>query len=220
MTPRSVRRAAGPASGLSVLEVAVATTIFAVVLAITGAGLVRAHGAWRGTAARVDAERRGDAVLERVVTRLTDCGGTTITGSLAPPTGASTITFREVDGWNAGAAVWGAVTTLAWEPDPQDAENGRDDDGDGLVDEGQVVWRSGTGSDEKVSVLVQGVANRLQGEVGGNGLDDNGNGLVDERGLSFDRVGPRLTIRLTLERLGADGVRVHESRQATIRLDG
>ncbi|MCA9322374.1 MAG: hypothetical protein KDB53_16650, partial [Planctomycetes bacterium] len=39
------------------------------------------------------------------------------------------------------------------------------------------------------------VQNLLQGEVL-NGLDDNGNGLADERGLSFERDGVRLLVRV------------------------
>ena len=207
-------------AGLSVVEIAVASTIFAVVLGIVGAGIVRAHGAWRGTSARRDAERRAATSLERIVARLTDCGGATITATLAPPSGGSAITYRERKGWASNAPVYGELITIAWETDPGDAQNGADDDRDGIVDEGQVAITIGTGSATKKAVLVQNVANRLENEVGGNSADDNGNGLVDERGFSIDRVGPRLTIRLTVERMGPDKVRVLETAQTTIRLDG
>ena len=207
-------------AGVSVVEIAVATTIFAGVLAIAGAGILRAHGAWRGTSARVDAERRASAALERIVARLTDCDGSTVTATMPPPSGASSITYRERKGWNAGAPVWGEVTTIAWEADPSDPQNGSDDDKDGLVDEGQATIQVGTGTAAKRSVLAQGVADRLEGEKAGNGTDDNSNGLLDERGLSFDRVGTRLTIRLTVERRGPDGSFTRETAQTTIRLDG
>lgn len=218
--PGRTVRARRRQTGLSVVEIAVASTIFVVVLGIVGSGILRAHGAWQGTAGRRDAERRASTSLEKIVARLTDCGGTTITTTMAPPAGSSTITYRERKGWTSGAPVWGDITTIAWESDPGDPQNGSDDDRDGIVDEGQVVIRIAAAGGEKSAVLVQNVANRLERENGGNGLDDNGNGLVDERGLSFDRVGPRLTIRLTVERVGPDKVRVLETAQTTIRLDG
>jgi hypothetical protein len=189
------------------------------VLGIAGAALFRSRSAWSGSVARVDAERRAASALERITAVLADCGGTTITGSLAPPAGASTVTFRERTGWNAGTVVWGPVVSLSWESDPMDPENGADDDRDGLVDEGQVVWQSGTAPDVMRTVLVQDVAGRLEGETGGNGLDDNGNGLVDERGFSLDLDGGRLTVRLTISAVGPDGNRTTQTARSVLRID-
>ena len=122
-------------------------------------------------------------------------------------------------GWNAGAVVYGDVTTIQWEPDTRDAQNGIDDDKDGLVDEGRVTWRSGTGPSSKSAVLVNNVANRLEGEIGGNNLDDNGNGLVDERGLSFVLEGGRLTVRVTVEKKERDGSVRKETTTSQLRID-
>jgi hypothetical protein len=76
-----------------------------------------------------------------------------------------------------------------------------DNDGDGRIDEGQVVWIENPGiPGERRMVWARNVADLLEGELD-NDADDNGNGLVDERGLSFEAVGDVLTIRLTCERL-------------------
>jgi len=204
---------------MTVLEMTISSAVLVVVLSIAAAAIVRAHETAGGIAVRSETERRASAALERVTALLADCAGTTVAGNVAPPAGASSITFRERTGWNAGSVVYGDVTTIQWEPDPIDPENGADDDGDGLTDEGQIMWRTGSGPSAKSAVLVQNVANRLEGETGGNNLDDNGNGLVDERGLSFVLEGGRLTVRITVERKDRDGQVRRETTRSELRID-
>ena len=73
--------------------------------------------------------------------------------------------------------------------DPDEVDDGQDNNGNGLIDEGRIVWTRNVGApDERSVVLCHQVREYLEGEVP-NGLDDNGNGLVDEKGLSFERNG-------------------------------
>ncbi|MEQ1892117.1 MAG: hypothetical protein ABL998_06210 [Planctomycetota bacterium] len=51
-----------------------------------------------------------------------------------------------------------------------------------------------------------------------DGDDDNGNGLVDEEGLSFERTGGRLVIRLSLESLDSNGNSLVRTVQTSVRL--
>ena len=93
------------------------------------------------------------------------------------------------------------------QPDPADPDNGLDDDGDGFVDECEVVLVENRGTaDETRTVLVRRVQELLQGELP-NGADDNGNGLVDERGFCIEQIsdGAGVTIRLTVLRRRPEG---------------
>jgi len=88
---------------------------------------------------------------------------------------------------------------------PRGEESFLDNNGNGLVDEGRLVLRRNPGAaSEQVTVLLTGVAEFLEGEIGGNLIDDNGNGLVDEPGFCLV-VGGQITAHLTLLRPGPDG---------------
>jgi hypothetical protein len=97
-------------------------------------------------------------------------------------------------------------------------DNGLDDNGNGLVDEGVIVWTENPGLvDERRVIRSHWVREYLEGELP-NGLDDNGNGLRDERGLCFSIEGDVLTIRITLERRDDDG-RIHtKTVQTSVRV--
>jgi len=97
-----------------------------------------------------------------------------------------------------------------------ESDNGVDDDGDGLVDEGTLVLvQDSGGAGEKTITLANGVSEYLEGELP-NGIDDNGNGLIDERGVTFERVGRDLRMHLTLEGLDREGRKVTRTLETTI----
>lgn len=206
-------------SGLSALEMVVSTAILVVVLGISAGTIVRATSTQAAAVSRNEIERRSAAAIERLAALVADCGGSTIVGVATLPSGTDSLTFRPRAAWSSGAVQYGPPLTVQWEIDPAETANGSDDDGDGFVDEGRVVWQSGTVGALKRTVLVQNVAAWLEGETGGNNLDDNGNGVVDERGLSFVAGNGSLTVRLTVLRRGADGQVLQETTQAVLRLD-
>lgn len=89
--------------------------------------------------------------------------------------------------------------------EPGESDDGIDNDGNGLVDEGMlVVLQDAGGADELVTVIAHDVREYLEDELP-NGIDDNANGLIDERGVTFERIGNELRIHLTLEAIGRDG---------------
>jgi hypothetical protein len=89
--------------------------------------------------------------------------------------------------------------------EPSETDNGADDDGDGLIDEGMIEFTRDLGAGtERIVRWARGVREYLAGE-NPNVADDNANGLTDERGLSFSLTGRILTIRLTLQAVGAKG---------------
>src|SRR5262249_20398121 len=119
--------------------------------------------------------------LDDVAERLLAADFTSLTPPpVAPPGSASTVDFQCDRGFQNGAVVWGPVERLTFESDPLDPENGIDDDGDGLVDEGRLVWIENPGGPGgRRTVLCSWVSAALEGEIPGNGIDDNGNGLID-----------------------------------------
>ena len=145
--------------------------------------------------------------LNQIARHLTGAGLTTLDPTPEAPFGSDSIRFERVEGWTAGAPVWSAEAELRFEYEPGEDDNGVDDDGDGLIDEGQVVWTRRRGeADEQSTVVVRSVAEFLEGEEE-DGDDTNGNGLEDERGFCFELRGSELLVRLTVERLDPAGNR-------------
>jgi len=196
------------------VETPIALSGTAIIVGLAAIGTTRAFGTWRGTVTATEVEFAANAATDLIVGNLADAGLTTIADDLSAPVGGSSVTFRVRNGIASGAVTWGAETTIAWESDPGDARDGVDNDGDGLVDEGQVVM---TDDDRGTVVLVRNVPEFLDGETADNS-DENGNGLIDEQGLSFELDGRRLQIRLTLSKVGADGELVTRSVETSLRL--
>ncbi len=204
----------GSRAGLSLFEVMVAVTGTLVVFGLVATGTTRAFDTWKGTVSGTEVERTANNAMDRMVATLADAGLTTIADDLSAPTGGSEFSFQVRKGYTAGAVTWGPVTKIAWVPDPGDARDNVDNDGDGLVDEGEVVMSDATG---RHVVIVRNVAEFLDGETEDN-TDENGNGLTDEQGLSFEIEGRRLHIRMTLAKVGADGETVTRSAESVLRL--
>ena len=114
-----------------------------------------------------------------------------------------------------GGLGWETIR-LEFQYDEGESDNGADDNGNGLVDEGRVVLTRAVGTAEENSVvLCRSVREYLEGEEP-NGSDDNGNGLVDEKGFCFTLDGDLLMVRLTIERLNADKHLVSETTYSGI----
>jgi hypothetical protein len=114
--------------------------------------------------------------------------------------------------------VYEPTATIGFEYDPGEVDDGVDNNGNGLIDEGQVVLTRGVGTGNAVrSVLVDGVAELLEGEVL-NADDDNGNLMDDETGFCLQRIGSVLTIRLTLEDKAEDGTVTRRTMETSIRM--
>lgn len=191
---------------MSLIGVAVGLTLLGVVtLAAASLGVSGAR-TFRTGSVRTDLDARGSRALQRISQELRAAGAQSLVGFPQTPLFDEGITFDVVRG------ITRADGTLDWMPCriqfeyfDGELDDGVDNNGNGLVDEGQVVlvheWN--TGDDRRV-VLCTGVREYLEGESL-DAADENGNQLVDERGLCFEMDGRRLTVRLTLEKLDPDG---------------
>jgi hypothetical protein len=151
-------------------------------------------------------ESLASQTLDQIANRLRCSQLDTMTPVLAAPFSSPQVDFQPSVGIAAGATVWGPIERIGFEYDPGDPDDGADNDGDGFVDEGRVVWTQDVGgAGERSIVWSNGVSEFLRGETL-NVLDDNGNGLLDERGLCFVFDGTSLIVRLTLQARDASGV--------------
>jgi Tfp pilus assembly protein PilW len=191
--------------GTTIVEFAVATFILALIL--SAIGLVSRSGtkSFRKSAFDAALENRARIALATLAEELEKAGSTTLVGLPAAPLWTDAFSFDEVQAVSSadGSVTW-SPSRLQFEYEPGETNNGADDNGNGLVDEGRIVlvrYRGQAG--EMHVVLARWVSEYLQGETG-NGADDNGNGLVDEHGVCFSRSGSTIGIRLALQRRDAD----------------
>jgi type II secretory pathway pseudopilin PulG len=202
---------------LTLLEVLVAVSLLGVVLGVPTMLLLSGSRTYAIETASSDASEALRTGIARIATRLE----TAVSGSLTPPPPAATHTldYNRSNGYAGGAVALGPLERIQFENSPGDPNDGLDNDGDGLVDEGRAVWIENPGqATERRVTLVDWVAEAQAGELLGNNLDDNGNGLVDEGGLSLEYDANRVTVRLTVQRPGPEGSIITRSMQRTIAL--
>ena len=195
----------GGRAGFSLWEIALALTLMALVMGSSMTAMQSGSRIFRRYSSDSRLVGHGASAIARIVEELFAAREASLTPQAAAPLGSDFLEFLASAEWKNGALEWDAPTRIAFEPGAGEVDvNGVDDDGDGLVDEGRVVLvRNLDRPNEQRVVVVEGLAPLLEGETA-NGADDNGNGLVDERGLSFQRAGDTLIVRLTLQGLGPD----------------
>ena len=193
--------ASHPRAGFTLIELAICSVILVTLLG----SLALFSGRSTDTLGTGTAQAELDARLRQTLARITDellsSGFAVITPAATPPKGAEALTYRKSAGAVNGAIKWGSTQRLAFVYETGEVNDGTDNNGNGLVDEGTLEWTLDVGTpEERTVVLCHGVSEHPPGELE-NGGDDNGDGLVDEHGLSFERVGDALRVSLTLERL-------------------
>jgi hypothetical protein len=130
--------------------------------------------------------------------------------------GSPTLTFRNPVGLNGDVIDWGDQISLGFEYAAGEADDGLDNNGNGLVDEGELVLtRDPGGADEQRVVLCRNVSEFGEGETL-NGADDNGNLVVDEAGFNVQRTGDILSIRLTVETMSSTGELIRRSTETSL----
>ena len=168
---------------------------------------------------RTELQARASRLMERVLRAVHEADRDSLAGLPMAPVPLSGFTYdepqsvSELDG-----TVTEAAMRIQLEYEPGDPNDGVDNDGDELVDEGRVVLIRDFGQPGQLqTVLCSGVRELLEGELP-NGADDNGNGLIDERGLCVTWDGARMAVRVTLEKLDARGRSIVHSLESDARV--
>jgi prepilin-type N-terminal cleavage/methylation domain-containing protein len=210
------RRKTGTRSGMTLLEISIALAIFTAFATSAFLSVSASTHSYRveGVSARLD--RRARDAVKQVCARLRLADADSVAAVTAPAS-LSTLDFECGIGWVNNAPAFGLPERIAFEQDPNDADDGADNDGDGLVDEGRLVWIEAVGTaSERRTVLTTDVSEMLEGEIDANGTDDNGNDLIDEPGFCLEFVGSHVVVRLTLEELDHLGNRIRRSATRSV----
>src|SRR5262249_30668064 len=193
-TPRISR------AGMTLMEVVLGMSLFCAFASSAFLAIEASAHSYRTETTAAHLDFLAHQALDDVCDQLRAADFASITPPPAPaPSSASSLDYQDALGFKNGAVEWGPVQRLAFEQDPSDPQDGVDNDGDGLIDEGRLVWIENPGGAGRRTVLCSQVASSLEGEIPGNGIDDNGNGLIDERGFCIEYTGTRAVAWITLE---------------------
>ena len=206
--------------GMTVVEVVVAMTIFTLVLGLVGLATLSGQEAYKVGMNVSQLENQARRTVDRIADEILEAGARWVVPQPTAPLGDSALNYRRNEGFAGGNIVWSSPRVIRFQYAAGEVDDGVDNDGNGLIDDGVVVMvRDDGGPNQQTTVLTRWVAELLQGELS-NGADDNGNGLQDEQGLSFeyDPVQQRLTVRLTLERPDAEGRIATSTVQTSVRV--
>ncbi|MBL8862445.1 MAG: type II secretion system protein [Planctomycetes bacterium] len=205
-------------AGFTLVESLIAAAMLGIVLSAVGLTVLSGKEHFRHGMTAAALEGRTARLLDRIVAEVLWAGADTLPVQPTAPLGASEIEFRVCNGVVGGAQVWSGRTRIRLVPEPTDPWNGLDDDGDGVIDEGQVVLTRDLGGPDEVDVVLGGGVRRLLEGEQANALDDDGNGLVDEAGLSFVVQDGALTIRLSLEARDGAGRTLIRTAQTAVNM--
>jgi len=212
---KRIKRSQG---GFTLVEFSVSILVMTTFLG--AAILVTESGSKAVDRARVETEleNRLRRVLDRSADELMSTGQAVLFPDPAGDEGSEVLDFRRADGLVGNIVQWGDLTSLDFEYEEGEFDDGVDNNGNGLVDEGVLVLTRDQGTaDAKRVVLCHGVSEWGLGEAPDND-DTNGNGVEDEAGFNVQRVDDLLFVRLTLEALDGEGNLVQRAMTTSVRL--
>lgn len=213
-----MKRRRGGRGGFTLIEISITTLVFGIIMFATVQATLAARSGSEAAMSRSHLDLRTQRALDLVIDEFSTAGASALAPSSTPPLGSDTLTYRRPAGIAAGAVVWDSPSSVAFEYGPEDSNNGVDDDGDGIVDEGRVVLvrRAGLPGETR-TILANDVPDLMPGETP-NGLDDNGNGLADEKGLSFSLSGRTLVVRLAVAGVDTHGRALISAQSLSLQL--
>jgi type II secretory pathway pseudopilin PulG len=204
-------------AGYSILELMLAVVLLGTILTAIGLSARSASNMYRESQFEHELEAQLHRSLEFIAAHLT-VAGRGLTPEPNTAFGTSALTFNQCEGYDGEAISWSQPYQIAMQLEDGELDDGIDNNGNGLVDEGVIVFVDDAGSaTAKETVKCHRVRELLAGEDF-NGQDDHGNGLIDEPGLCFDVEGNVLTIFLTLEGIDPDGRIVTKTDQTAVRI--
>jgi len=201
-------RRGSPRAGFTLVEAAITFALLGLLLSSAILAARGGMGAFRTTQGATDVEARARRALDRAVMELMGAGWTEFDppwNDLDGPLGTSNLTFAKAVALNGTTPDFGPPLSLSFQYETGEIDDGVDNDGNGLIDDGVLVLtRDVGGPNEHRTILCHGVRELLEGEEA-NGADDNGNTVTDEAGFSVHREGDVLRVRLSVEEPGENG---------------
>ena len=204
-------------SGYTLLEMLMVATLFAVSVGSVGMLLSSGNRAYQTSTLESSLVQQGRRALDRIAATVTRASTPSVE---VLATGAIWYDAVDLDCLEDVAAdgtkTW-RPTAIRWTMEPDELDDGLDNNGNGLVDEGvvELVQDEGTAQELRV-VLARWVSELGSGEEA-NGLDDDGDGLIDEGGLCVTRDGDRLSLQIHLERRDKLGTLVSKALSTSVR---
>jgi len=204
-------------AGFSIVEVLLSVTIAAILATSATMAAAESYVAFKTASVNSSLEGNLRRSMDRVVRELMSTGMDSIFPAVDVDP-QDEIVFSEIIDVTDGVLTWGNPKRLAFEYESGEMDDGIDNNGNGLVDEGMLVLTlNDMQNNERRVVVCHGVSELLEGEEE-NGDDDNGNGLEDEPGFCVLQEGNVLTIRLTLEQASDQVDRIQRTLITSIRL--
>ena len=176
-------------AGFTLIEVLITVSLLSLVGANVYMVLADSSKAYESQTIAADTELQVRRTLDRIALAIMGSSRETLWTVEEAPFSAHALNFESNLGMQDGVPVWSEPQQIA------------------MINEGsrKVAWFENPDfENERKVIWNKYVAEFSAGEIP-NGIDDNGNGLTDELGLSFALNGNSVTIRLTLQRQGADG---------------
>jgi type II secretory pathway pseudopilin PulG len=140
----------GKDAGFTLLEAVTGVVLAVSVMAFATSSLATTRNVLSQATSMADVEASAQRAANAIMIELRQSGSPASGSGLAVDEDTSTprnltnrVTFRKNAGFDdvAGTVVWSDPIEFAFEYDARESGNGRDDDGDGLVDEGRIVRR-------------------------------------------------------------------------------
>ena len=204
-------------TGFSLVEMLIGVTIAAILATSATMAAAESYVAFKTANINSSLESNLRRSMDRVVRELMATGMDSIFPAVDTDP-QDDIVFSEIIDVTDGVLTWGNPKRLAFEYEEGELDDGVDNNGNGLVDEGVLVLTRNDGqANEARIVICHGVSELLEGEEE-NGEDDNGNDLDDEPGFCVLEEGNVLTIRLTLEQASDQVDRIQRTLITSIRL--
>jgi prepilin-type N-terminal cleavage/methylation domain-containing protein len=139
--PRTPRRIAGPSDrqrGFTILEVTITVTMVAVMLGAASIVVLKSENYLAEQIQQLLLDQTGRNVMNRLSEEIRQAYPPSVLPVLIA--NSNSLQFQKVTGYAGGAPVLGATVTLGFELAPYELANGKDDNGDGRIDEGFVTY--------------------------------------------------------------------------------
>ena len=186
-------------AGFTLVEMTITAALMVVFAGALATVCLRGEQACRATSLEVAVDAKARRAIDRIAAELTGAGAGMLVPNPTSQFGTDSLAFQAPSDFVGGNVVWGTQSRIAFEFETGETNDGVDNNGNGLIDEGRVVLTRNVGAvNERRVIVCEHVREYVQGEVH-NGLDDNRNGVVDEHGFNIQRVGNALTIHLSVQ---------------------